>query len=82
MNDELQNSLSTLNPAQSQAVFHDEGPLLIVAGAGTGKMGWVLSRRHIILYIKLIIRITLFFLSKFCKMLAGYNLLIANEFPH
>lgn len=29
--------LSDLNPAQREAVTHGEGPLLIVAGAGTGK---------------------------------------------
>jgi len=44
MTTSLQNSLSTLNPAQSQAVFHDGGPLLIVAGAGTGKTKVITSR--------------------------------------
>lgn len=29
--------LSQLNPEQKQAVTHDQGPLLIIAGAGTGK---------------------------------------------
>ncbi|HXG02042.1 MAG TPA: UvrD-helicase domain-containing protein, partial [Candidatus Binatia bacterium] len=29
--------LDGLNEAQRQAVTHDGGPLLIVAGAGTGK---------------------------------------------
>src|SRR2546423_10664669 len=29
--------LHDLNPAQEAAVLHDGGPLLVVAGAGTGK---------------------------------------------
>lgn len=29
--------LSTLNPPQQEAVLHDKGPLLILAGAGSGK---------------------------------------------
>ncbi len=36
--------LDGLNPAQVDAVTHDQGPLLIVAGAGTGKTT-VLTRR-------------------------------------
>jgi DNA helicase-2/ATP-dependent DNA helicase PcrA len=36
--------LEGLNPAQAAAVTHDRGPLLIVAGAGTGKTT-VLTRR-------------------------------------
>jgi DNA helicase-2/ATP-dependent DNA helicase PcrA len=36
--------LEGLNPAQTEAVTHDQGPLLIVAGAGTGKTT-VLTRR-------------------------------------
>lgn len=37
--------LEGLNEAQSRAVTHDKGPLLIVAGAGTGKTT-VLARRY------------------------------------
>lgn len=29
--------LKTLNPEQQQAVFHKEGPMMIIAGAGSGK---------------------------------------------
>lgn len=31
------NYLDTLNPEQQQAVFHVEGPMMIIAGAGSGK---------------------------------------------
>lgn len=36
--------LSTLNPSQKQAVIHTDGPLLIVAGAGTGKTTVLINR--------------------------------------
>src|SRR3989442_9207029 len=36
--------LEGLSPAQKEAVVHGEGPLLIIAGAGTGKTT-VLTRR-------------------------------------
>ncbi len=36
--------LNGLNPEQKQAVIHDKGPLLIIAGAGTGKTT-VITRR-------------------------------------
>ncbi|MDO8584403.1 MAG: ATP-dependent DNA helicase [bacterium] len=41
----MDNLLENLNAAQTQAVTHDQGPLLIVAGAGTGKTT-VLTRRY------------------------------------
>jgi len=42
--------LSTLNPQQKEAVTHDTGPLLIIAGAGTGKTTVVTKRiQHLIL---------------------------------
>ncbi|MFA6382412.1 MAG: UvrD-helicase domain-containing protein, partial [Candidatus Buchananbacteria bacterium] len=44
-------SLKSLNPEQEKAVVHDGGPLLIVAGAGTGKttviaqkIGWLIEQ--------------------------------------
>src|SRR3990167_7058888 len=44
-------NLKTLNPEQKKAVIHDQGPLLIVAGAGTGKttvitqrIGWLIEQ--------------------------------------
>ncbi|MFA6410411.1 MAG: UvrD-helicase domain-containing protein [Candidatus Buchananbacteria bacterium] len=43
---------SKLNPEQKKAVIHDQGPLLIVAGAGTGKttvitqrLGWLIEQK-------------------------------------
>lgn len=36
--------LKNLNPQQKEAVIHDKGPLLIVAGAGTGKTTVITSR--------------------------------------
>lgn len=36
--------LENLNPAQKQAVVHEQGPLLIVAGAGTGKTTVITSK--------------------------------------
>ncbi|MBU4332151.1 UvrD-helicase domain-containing protein [Patescibacteria group bacterium] len=40
----MNNILSNLNPEQKKAVIHEKGPLLIVAGAGTGKTT-VITRR-------------------------------------
>ena len=35
--EKMNNIYSTLNPPQQEAVYHTEGPLLILAGAGSGK---------------------------------------------
>jgi len=44
INNESKHILDGLNPAQEQAVMHKNGPLLIIAGAGTGKTT-VITRR-------------------------------------
>ncbi|MFA4871547.1 MAG: UvrD-helicase domain-containing protein [Patescibacteria group bacterium] len=40
----MSNNLENLNSEQQQAVIHDDGPLLIVAGAGTGKTTVITQR--------------------------------------
>jgi DNA helicase II / ATP-dependent DNA helicase PcrA len=50
----MTNSQITLNPAQLKAVHHVRGPLLIIAGAGTGKthviterIKWLITKKNI-----------------------------------
>lgn len=40
----LNDEFSSLNPAQREAVFSNDGPLLILAGAGSGKTTTVISK--------------------------------------
>ncbi|MCK5211576.1 UvrD-helicase domain-containing protein, partial [Candidatus Parcubacteria bacterium] len=40
----MQNLLEKLNPEQMKAVMHKDGPLLIIAGAGTGKTTVITQR--------------------------------------
>lgn len=40
----MEDTLKKLNEAQREAVIHDDGPLLIVAGAGTGKTTVLINR--------------------------------------
>ena len=54
MSSTLQSALATLNPAQRVAVLHDGSPLLILAGAGSGKtrvvtvkIAWLIAEQGI-----------------------------------
>ena len=40
----IEDVLAALNPQQRKAVEHGDGPLLIVAGAGTGKTATLVHR--------------------------------------
>ena len=40
----IKSLLARLNPQQRQAATHDDRPLLIVAGAGTGKTATLVQR--------------------------------------
>ncbi|HYG41008.1 MAG TPA: ATP-dependent DNA helicase [Cytophagales bacterium] len=51
---QFQKELEKLNTAQKQAVFHTEGPVLVIAGPGTGKtqilsarIGYILSSKNL-----------------------------------
>ena len=41
---ETSGHLARLNPAQREAVLHGDGPLLVIAGAGTGKTNTLVHR--------------------------------------
>jgi superfamily I DNA and RNA helicase len=47
---QLANYLDSLNPAQKQAVMQKDGPMIIIAGAGSGKTRVLTYRMHSISY--------------------------------
>lgn len=47
---DINNEISKLNPCQQEAAMHTEGPLLLLAGAGTGKTKTLTMRAANLVY--------------------------------